>query len=475
MSNSDSPSPQVPPDDSPPSFSAFLPKRSAGLKLLLVCALAVVMIIPALLVYGVVNERSQGLELAVSEVSESVGGAQTVLGPVLAVPYLRRPDPEKPETVVHGIAIAYAETGRANADVTVSERQRGIHTIPVFESILQFDAEFDPAALRTAIPADAEAVWVDARVYVGVSDTRGIKDVIQVTAEGAGGPRIDIPMEPANRVTNGDGYEPFPYASSRLAGGVIPGLETLQNRFRVTVDLRLSGAQRLAIGPFAKTTEVDMVSNWSAPSFGGGVLPDTHTAGQNETGFTANWKVPYLARGIPGAGARLDLSDVTRWNNRDMAVRFIKEVSPYQSVERALKYAAMFIGFVFLAYFLFEVTSGARAHPAQYVLVGLAQTIFYLLLLAFSEWVGFDVAFAIAATMTVGLTAFYAMTVFQSRTYGLRALAIMTGIYTLIYVLMRAEDHALLAGALASFAAIALTMFMTRNVDWYGEGKPAPA
>ena len=123
---------------------------------------------------------------------------------------------------------------------------------------------------------------------------------------------------------------------------------------------------------------------------------------------------------------------------------------------------------VFLAWFLFEITSKARAHPAQYVLVGLAQSMFYILLLAFAEQIGFDLAFMIAASMTVLLISAYAMSVFRSKTYGLRALGILTGIYGLIYVLMRAEDHALLAGALASFAAIALTMFMTRNIDWYG-------
>ncbi|MEE9380763.1 MAG: inner membrane CreD family protein, partial [Hyphomonadaceae bacterium] len=151
---------------------------------------------------------------------------------------------------------------------------------------------------------------------------------------------------------------------------------------------------------------------------------------------------------------------------------FMQETNPYQSVERALKYAAMFIGFVFLAYFLFEITSQARAHPAQYVLVGLAQAIFYLLLLALAERLGFDPAFLIAATMTVLLTSGYAMSVFGSRAYGLRALVVLTGIYGLVYVLMRAEGQALLAGALASFTAIALTMWMTRDIDWYGMKKP---
>ena len=99
-----------------------------------------------------------------------------------------------------------------------------------------------------------------------------------------------------------------------------------------------------------------------------------------------------------------------------------------------------------------------------------------MLLLAFSERIGFDLAFMIAAAMTLGLTSLYATTVFKSRTYGLRAFGILAGIYGLIYVLMRAESHALLAGALASFAAIALTMYMTRNIEWYGDDKtPEPA
>ena len=151
-----------------------------------------------------------------------------------------------------------------------------------------------------------------------------------------------------------------------------------------------------------------------------------------------------------------------------MGVRFIREANPYQSVERALKYAAMFVGLVFLTYFLLEILSGARAHPAQYILVGLAQAIFYLLLLAFAERQGFDIAFFIAAVMTVALTSLYAASVFRSWAYGARAFAVLAGIYALIYTLMRLEDFALLAGALASFAAIALTMYVTRNIDWYG-------
>jgi inner membrane protein len=279
------------------------------------------------------------------------------------------------------------------------------------------------------------------------------------------------PVDP-NRAEPG-AFALAPRAGVALAGARVEGLETATEPMNVTARLRLSGAERFAVGPFAKDTRMRMTSNWTDPSFNGGVFPENHTSGQSQSGFEANWRLTYLARGIPGAGADLDLSEVTLYGQRDMGVRFMREANPYQSVERALKYCALFVGLVFLAYFLLEVMSGARAHPAQYILVGLAQAIFYLLLLAFAERFGFDPAFAIAAAMTVLLTSAYAASVFRAARYGLRALVILTGIYGLLYSLMRAEGYALLAGAVASFVAIGLTMFVTRNIDWYGNAQRA--
>ncbi len=465
---------QGPPGNSPTSsitsaVGALVPHRSAGLKLLLVCGLALLMAIPALFVFGVVQDRSSGASHALNEVSQKVGGQQSVLGPVLALPYSRTPNPQKPDVVVHGVAIAYAEEGSVTADVSVEERERGIYLVPVFNAEMDFEARFDPAALRGALPPDASPVWSDARIYFGVSDNRGI-GATHLRVNGA-----SVPVEPAPYLHRHDGgYHPVPASGVSLAGGDWAGLQTAEAPFDVDLALSLTGAQRLAVGPFAKTTTMSMTSDWESPSFTGGILPGAHNASEEGVeGFTASWSVPYLARNIPGAGPMLNLSDVTAWDQRDMAVRFMREGNPYQSVQRALKYAAMFVGFVFLAYFLFEIASGLRAHPAQYVLVGLAQAIFYLLLLALSERIGFDGAFFLAATMTVGLTAAYAASVFRSMAYGLRALGVLSGIYGLIFILMRAEDHALLAGAFASFAAIALTMWMTRHIDWYGERSAA--
>jgi inner membrane protein involved in colicin E2 resistance len=145
----------------------------------------------------------------------------------------------------------------------------------------------------------------------------------------------------------------------------------------------------------------------------------------------------------------------------------IKLVDSYRSVTRSLKYVLLFLGLVFLTYFVFEATTGKRVHPAQYVLVGTAQIIFYLLLLSLAEKINFDIAYLLAGGSTVALLSTNAGWVFSSRSQGTRALIIFSLLYGLIYVLLRIEDYALLVGAIASFLAVAAAMYFTRGIDWY--------
>lgn len=172
-------------------------------------------------------------------------------------------------------------------------------------------------------------------------------------------------------------------------------------------------------------------------------------------------------RGVAGA--------VDNISQQPTTVFGIKLVDSYRSTIRSVHYITLFLGLVFLTYFLFEVKTGKRVHMAQYALVGIAQTIFYLLLLSLAEHIGFDLSFLIAGGSTVALLASNTEWVFQSRKVALRALAVFTAVYAFIYVLLRVEAYALLVGAITSFAAVAAAMYMTRNVDWYGEGASGSA
>jgi inner membrane protein involved in colicin E2 resistance len=153
----------------------------------------------------------------------------------------------------------------------------------------------------------------------------------------------------------------------------------------------------------------------------------------------------------------------------------IRLADSYRSTRRSLHYITLFLGLVFLTYFLFEVSTGKRVHPAQYALVGVAQIIFYLLLLSSAEHLGFDLSFLIAGASTIALLSVNTDWVFRSRKLALRALAVFTALYSFIYVLLRVEAYALLVGAIASFAAVAAAMFITRNVNWYGSSGVAPS
>jgi inner membrane protein len=240
-------------------------------------------------------------------------------------------------------------------------------------------------------------------------------------------------------------------------------------RFDAAASMKFAGAKRLAVLAFAKTTTFDAKSDWADPSFDGGFLPGSRTI--TDKGFTARWSVPFIARGVAAGG---DSRTIARLAQTALGVTFVEPANPYQSVSRSLKYAPMFIGLVFLAYFLFESMARRRVHPAQYVLIGLAQIIFYLMLLSIAERVGFDLAFLISAGATVALISAYAGWVFESRRQGVIALVAFTALYALIYVLMRLEDFALLVGALTSFAAIAAVMYFTRGINWYGVAADGP-
>lgn len=455
-------------------------ERSFGLKLLLVCGLALVMAVPALFVFTVVYDRQHRANEAVAEVSVLHGGAQTLLGPVLVIPYERDVLEDGKVRRVRGLFYLYPETGTARTDLTSKTLKRGMHDVPVYRAETVFTARFNPAAAARESGA-LDLFWPQARFVMTASDMRGAAEPAVLKT---GGRSVffepGLPGMEAAPAENG----PRPVAVNK-AGAYSPNLMSAappmrlsanSEPFEATAETVFSGAQSFAIAPFAQNTRANMRSDWRHPSFGAenGFLPTRRNV--TEKGFTAEWNVPALARGTPAAGTGLSaaLDSVTA---RAMPVRFIQPASPYQSVQRALKYALMFTGFVFLAYFLFEVLSGRRAHAAQYVLVGLAQAIFYLLLLALAEHIGFDLAFLIAAAAVIIQLGLYAGAVFGARRYAVRALGVFTVLYGLMYVLMRMEDFALLTGALASFAAVAAVMWITRDIDWYGEARaaaPAP-
>lgn len=431
--------------------------RSVGVKLFAVSFLALLMLIPALLVEGLIDDRTKRSSEVIKEISDHLGGQQTFLGPTLAIPYVQ---PQYATTSPkRGMYLVFPAAATANVKISTEERRRSLFKVPVFRAALKLDATFDLTGVPSALPPGAELDWSRAEVLVGVSDPRGALADATLTIDEK--TLTMLPAEIAQSISIGGDQNS--QVKLTLFGSRVEGIAKPSAQFNVTSNLQFSGAQRTAVLAYGKTTHLTAQGDWASPGFDGGFLPVSRTVSAN--GFTADWAVPFIARGIRAEGQS---EAITGLDATALGISFIEVADPYQSVSRSLKYVPLFLGLVFLSYFIFEVTSRKRVHLAQYVLIGMAQIIFYLLLLSLAERIGFDLGFLIASTATVALLAANAGWIFASRVQGVRALAIFTCVYLLIFTLLRLEDNALLVGAIASFVAIAAAMYFTRSIDWYG-------
>lgn len=469
MSETDpSPKPGDAPPRTPSPPARALIGRSLGAKFLLVCALALAMAIPALLVFGLIYDRSSRAEAAIAEIGDLRGGPQGLIGPVLSVPYERVRLIETADAGGRvqrqtGRYLIYPTHGEAVLEAKAETLSRGIHSAAVFRVGAALSADFDLSEARAGADPGLTLDWSRAEILVGLTNLRALTSEATLAAPGG-----DRAFEPAGE----------DYAMTRSWEGrghqwmraPLPLSETAPAAFSVSADLAFTGARELMVGAFAKNTEVSMTSDWPHPSFDGGYLPTTREV--SDDGFAAGWSVPFLARGLAAYGPA---EEVFAFEDKVVGARFIDPSDPYQRVTRALKYALMFVGVVFLGFFLFETACRRRFHPAQYVLVGLMQIVFYLLLLSFSELVGFDIAFLIGAAAVVASTAAYAGAAFGGRKRALLAFGVFASLYGLIYALMRLQDYALLVGAVTSFVVLAGLMWATRRIDWYGGEETAQA
>lgn len=440
--------------------------RSMGIKLIVVCGLALIMTIPSFFVSGLVDDRTKRAADVVGEISNHVGGQQLFLGPTLAIPYTIPPQSQA-DFAKHGMYLVFPTEASAVLKTTTEERRRSLFKVSVFQADAKLDAAFDLSGVPAAAPPNAVLDWSRAEIVIGVSDARGAQADATLSIDGK--TSTLVPAGIALGISFGNDQNRA--IKLTLFGTKAADVAKPNTQFNVTSALRFSGAQRIGLLAYGKTTHLTVEGDWPSPGFDGGFLPVSRTV--SKSGFTAEWSIPFIARGVRSEG---DSDSIAGLDATALGVSFIEVADPYQSVNRALKYVLLFVGLIFLSYFVLEVTAGKRVHPAQYVLVGIAQIIFYLLLLSFAERIGFDFGFLLAGSATVILLSANAGWIFSSRMHGAQALVIFTLLYALIYLLMRLEDNALMVGAIASFATVTAAMYFTRRIDWYSSlpGPVAP-
>jgi inner membrane protein len=234
----------------------------------------------------------------------------------------------------------------------------------------------------------------------------------------------------------------------------------------------ITGLQSLSFIPSARRHEVRLAADWPHPSFRGRHLPEAREVSKD--GFQAAWRISELASEAPRILAACADPACKALEQSHFGVSLIEPVDVYVQAHRAIKYALLFVLLTFAAFFLFEIMRELRIHPIQYALVGLALAMFFLLLIALSEHVRFVYAYLASALACVTLIACYAQAVLKSWSRALGFAAMLTALYTMLYALLRSEDHSLLLGALLVCGVLAAVMMLTRRVDWYAVGRAPP-
>lgn len=278
---------------------------------------------------------------------------------------------------------------------------------------------------------------------MSVSDSRGIRNAPVLTLNGA---EYEFAPGSVNPVPGNGMHVPL----QSLAAAQSHSLD-----FNFALDLQ--GMTTLAVTPSGNNTEMSLKSAWPHPSFGGSYLPRTRTL--DDHGFSAQWLVTNLARN--------SASNNGQTQTETFSVDFIDPINIYMLSERAVKYGVMFVVLVFTAFFMFEVLQGLRIHPMQYLLVGLAMAMFFLLIISLSEHMPFFASYVVSGSACVALIGIYLAGVLSQRKPALAFSGGIALLYAVLYGVLQSEDNALLMGTLVMFAALAAVMLLTRRMNWY--------
>lgn len=463
-------------------------ERSPGAKLAIAVLIAVALMVPLMMIYGLLWDRQQQADTARASIGQGWGGQQTIAGPVIVIPYRATDTTTVNENgkdvtrTVNTIRNLYLspQSNRAEVEIKPERRKKAIYETVVYESQISGSADFVLPADIARYGVTRDALMLDrAEVRLGISDARGLVDGNSVAVNGTA-----LELQPGKGLLSTGNSGTFAFVDWTSAA-------PLKIDYRIGV--RGLGDFRLI--PRGVDTRWTVKSSWPNPSFGGDFLPKHDI---KPSGFTATYAIPNLALGQaqvltgdlspPGAsnyGRGRDYMDsvaveaVTADSGAEtsggtakaIAISLVEPVDLYSQVDRSIKYGFLFIGFTFVAFLMFDIIAGARVAPAEYLLTGVALVLFFVLLLAFAEVVGFMPAYLIASAAIIGLLTFYSAAVLKSWKRARFLAALLTGLYALLYTLLNLEAYALLIGSVLMFFALAGVMYMTRNIDWGGLGK----
>lgn len=423
--------------------------NSPILKAIVIGFLALMMLIPVSMLESLIYERQANKLTVYEEINSKWGGNQHIVGPILVIPYTKTYiDKEQKEITTQNNAYLLPEDLTITGSLFPEDRKRGIYNILVYQSELVFNGKFALSELSELNISPEAFNWKEAFMLIGISDMQGIKNKITFTVND-----LSMKVEPGVKNNN--------IIHSGFTVKTPIDKQNPINEFNFNFNLSLNGTEKIHFSPIGKETHTQLNSQWGTVSFSGDFLPSKHTIEENQ--FTANWDIFDYNRNYP----QVWTDKIIDIQSSKFGVDLIYPVDQYLMSIRSVKYAIMFIALTFMVFFLFELLSGKRIHPIQYLLVSFGLVLFYSLLMALSEHIGFDIAYLISSIAIVALISIYSKTIFgNKKRAGMMSLYLCV-VYIYLYIILQLEDLALLFGSIGLFTALASIMYVSRKINWY--------
>lgn len=406
------------------------------LKSITIVFLTLFLLLPTWFVRELISERSGRQQATMKEANHQWASAQTITGPYLVIP---RKDNKQP------VMFLLPQQLSVNSNVKALERSRSVFKMVFYNSELTIEGKFKPQLPAYLSAADLD--FVNTKLCIGITDFKGIEDELSIVVNGHSHPFT--PGLPSRKLDSTGFYVPLELVA-----------ESFVNDISFSMTAKIKGNGQLHFVPLAANSHFMMKSSWPSPSFDGSALPSERNI--SDKGFDATWKFNRANLPFPVAFTTEEVNK----NNLEFGVSVIQPADQYAETDRCIKYALLVIGLTFGVFFLIELLQHKPFHTLQYFLAGIALIVFYTLLLSFSEYISFDLAYLIAAVATITLITLYVKGHFRSwKTAGVFT-ATLSALYGFIFVILRLEDSALLTGSIGLFTVLAVTMYYSRKINW---------
>ena len=457
-------------------FSKFN-KQSTSFKLFIIGFIVFLLMIPLNMVEDLIRERNHNKDKVSKDIFNVWGNAQTLKGPILTIPYnsyywryyetrdketkklVSKKELKKKLEYLHFLPSKLD----INASITPSILYRSIYEAVVYKSKFNISGEFEKIDISQWQIKEKDILYHLASLSFGISDLRGVRDRIKINFDKNSSffkPGIDI----------------SDVGQSIGSGVSVPvTFDKNSNHIKFNFDVSLRGSQSIFFLPYGKESVVNMVSNWSNPSFVGDFLPNSRKI--TKQGFKASWKVIDINRAYPQKFKGQDISRLQQrykyYNNKrfessSFGVDLKIPVDYYQKSKRSVKYGILIILLTFVVYFFVEIFIKQIIHPFQYILVGFGLVIFFALLISFSEHIGFNKAFLISALSTITSITLYSISVFKKNKKAILSIfAMLSLFYSFVYLLLQLQDYSLLLGTIMLFITLSVIMYVSRDINWY--------